>query len=91
MLAHQIAQLRKQHGLSQAQLGQELHTSPSAVGMYEQGRRTPNLELLIRMAWIFNVSLDFLVTGKEHTFDKKSTIIDTCPCSTCCWREYSGK
>ena len=91
MLACQIVRLRKQLGLSQAQLAQKLHTSPSAIGMYEQGRRIPNLELLIRMAWIFDVSLDYLITGREHDFDKKSTIFDVCPCSTCYWKEYVGK
>ena len=51
--------------MSQSQLTKELSVSPSTIGMYEQGRRVPDLDTLIAMARLFNVSLDYLVTGKE--------------------------
>ena len=44
-----------------------LKITPSAVGMYEQGRREPSLGILIQMSEIFGVSLDFLATGKAAT------------------------
>ena len=65
MLSKQIADLRKKQGMSQSQLAKELNVSPSTIGMYEQGRRVPDLDTLIAMARLFNVSLDYLVTGKE--------------------------
>ena len=65
MLSKQITDLRKKQGMSQSQLAKELNISPSAIGMYEQGRRVPDLDTLIAMARLFNVSLDYLVTGKE--------------------------
>ena len=46
-------------------MAKELSVSPSTIGMYEQGRRIPALDTLISMARLFNVSLDYLVTGKE--------------------------
>ena len=64
MLGMRIASLRQSHSLSQAELAKRLHISASAVGMYEQGRREPALDVLVEMARIFGVSLDFLVTGK---------------------------
>ena len=64
MLGARIAALRRAAGMSQSQLAQELKISASAVGMYEQGRRQPSVELLAAMAEIFSVSIDFLVTGK---------------------------
>ena len=73
MLSKQIAQLRKNIGMSQAQLAKQLNISPSTIGMYEQGRRVPALDMLITMANLFNVSLDYLVTGSEfisHTNEK---------------------
>lgn len=65
MLSCRIAQLRRSTGLNQSELAQKLHVSPSTIGMYEQGRRTPNVDVLIQMSQIFNVSLDYLITGLE--------------------------
>lgn len=65
MLSKQITQLRKNVGMSQSQLAKQLNISPSTIGMYEQGRRVPALDMLITMAKLFNVSLDYLVTGSE--------------------------
>ena len=39
MLGTRIAALRREAGLSQAELAQRLQVSPSALGMYEQERR----------------------------------------------------
>lgn len=67
MLSTRIMLLRHTMGLSQLQLAKKLSISPSALGMYEQSRRTPSLDLLISMSQIFNVSLDYLITGSEFT------------------------
>ena len=69
MLGARIALLRKQSGLSQRSLAAALRVSPSAVGMYEQDRRTPSTELLIEMARLFDVSTDFLLTGRSRQRD----------------------
>ena len=84
MLADQIAKLRKKAGMSQLQLAEKLNIGASAVGMYEQGRRTPSIEVLIQLANLFEVSLDYLITGRESAYvkvgegDKYSRCI--CPC-----------
>lgn len=64
MLGARIATLRKAAGMSQAQLAAALKISPSAVGMYEQGRREPSVEILAAIGRVFGVSIDFLVTGQ---------------------------
>lgn len=64
MLGARIAALRRSAGWSQAELGHRLGVSPSAIGMYEQGRREPASVLLIAMAEAFSVSTDYLLTGK---------------------------
>lgn len=69
MLGARIALLRRQNGMSQRALAEALHVSPSAVGMYEQERRTPSNALLLRMAKIFSVSTDFLLTGQAQASD----------------------
>ena len=79
MLSCRITQLRQSSGMSQLQLAEQLHLSPSAVGMYEQGRRTPNIDVLIQMSKLFNVSLDYLLTGTEFAPSGKRGDANTTP------------
>ena len=92
MLSFQILKLRKQNKLSQSQLAKDLNISPSALGMYEQGRRMPSLDILVKLSAYFHVSLDYLITGSEFQnpapADKKRTP-DPCPCNSCYWKECS--
>ena len=67
MLGLRIASLRQARKLSQAELAQKIHISASAVGMYEQGRREPSVEILIALSREFGVSLDYLLAGKPDT------------------------
>ena len=87
MLANQIIDLRKKAGMSQLQLAKKLNIGPSAIGIYEQGRRTPSIDILIQMAKLFNVSLDYLITGKEFpdslTDETDATAQLACPCMAC--------
>ena len=87
MLAEQITYLRTRAEMTQRQLAKELHVGLSAIGMYEQGRRTPSVEILIQMATLFGVSLDYLITGKEFSAPNKENNVSahpTCPCRACC-------
>ena len=63
MLGARIATLRHKANLSQKKLAERLHISPSTVGMYEQGRREPSIDILAAIAQEFCVSIDFLVLG----------------------------
>lgn len=67
MLSKRIESLRRKKGLSQLELAKLLHVSPSAVGMYEQGRREPSISILLAMSEEFGVTIDYLVTGKVCT------------------------
>lgn len=67
MLSKRIESLRRKKGLSQLELANLLHVSPSAVGMYEQGRREPSISILLAMSEEFGVTIDYLVTGKVCT------------------------
>ena len=67
LLGKRIAALRSSKGLNQKQLAEKLNISPSAIGMYEQGRREPSLDRLVAIAGVFEVSTDYLLTGIPHT------------------------
>ncbi len=60
-----LQRLRRMKGLSQEQLAAELHVSRQAISKWEQGN-LPETETLISLAAYFEVSLDFLLLGKEN-------------------------
>ena len=74
MLGSRIAALRRGAGMSQADLAQKLKISPSTVGMYEQNRREPSVEILAQLSQVFGVSIDFLVTGKTASQQEQEAI-----------------
>ena len=63
MLKKQIKFLRLKNGWSQVDLATRLNISSSTIGMYEQGRREPPIDILVAMSKEFDVSIDYLITG----------------------------
>ena len=55
-----IKKLRLDRSWSQAQFAQKLKVHQKQISGYERGVHVPSTELLIRMADLFNVSLDYL-------------------------------
>lgn len=62
---NRLYQLRKQKGLSQEELASRLNVSRQTVSKWEVGDSTPDMEKLVAMSALFDVSLDQLVLGKE--------------------------
>lgn len=56
-----LKKLRENRGMTQAELGKALDISPSAIGMYEQGRRIPDISTLKKISSFFSVSVDYLI------------------------------
>lgn len=65
MFGIRLCYLRCHAGLTQTELGKHLGLSGSALGMYEQGRRTPSLSIIIAISEEFEVSTNFLLTGRS--------------------------
>ena len=63
--SERLAALRRERGMTQADLAARLGISKSAVSMYERGNREPELELLQKMADLFRVSVSSLL-GREE-------------------------
>ena len=67
MNMHYIAllrRLRKENGLTQQQVADYLHLDRSTYAYYESGRTKINIDILVRLAHFFQVSLAMLV-GEE--------------------------
>lgn len=61
IFSENLKYLRKQKKMSQVILAKKLEISPSAVTMYEQGKREPNFELLKRISEFFQVDYNILL------------------------------
>ena len=57
--------IRKQKKYSQLKVAMDLSISREALSHYENGKRSPDVDMLILLSKYFNVSIDFLITGKE--------------------------
>lgn len=65
-----IAEMRKNLGITQAELGRKLGVTRSAVNTWEMGLSIPQLKHVIEMAEIFHTPIDELVgTSKRVTVD----------------------
>jgi len=72
MFGTNLKKLRESAGLSQEQLGDLIGVSKSTIGMYEQGKRMPNTNTILKdIASYFGVTIDYLVG-----FDKTEASID---------------
>lgn len=61
-----LAELRKQKGLSQDELGEKIKVSQQTISKYERGLLEPDFETLNFLADFFKVSLDYLL-GRDDT------------------------
>lgn len=58
--------IRKQRKLSQLKVAMDLNISREALSHYENGKRSPDVQMLRDMSNYFGVSIDFLVNGKNY-------------------------
>ncbi len=56
-----IKELRKEKGLSQTQLASMLFVSQDTVSLWECGKSYPDIENIIKLTQIFNVTSDYLL------------------------------
>ena len=52
-------------GWTQKEVAEKLQTTNSAVCDWEKGRTQPDLEMLVALATLFNVSVDYLLGLSE--------------------------
>lgn len=62
-----LYRLRKQKGLTQAELSEKLNLTRSAIGMYESGKMCPPVDKLQVFADFFGVDMNTLITGHAAT------------------------
>ncbi|MDE6659025.1 MAG: helix-turn-helix domain-containing protein [Eubacterium sp.] len=73
IFADKLIQLRKQKGWSQEELAEKLDVTRQSVSKWESAQSVPDLERILQISEMFDVSLDYLL--KENN-DKSKAIAD---------------
>ena len=60
-----IQQLRIQAGYTQSELALKLNINRSFLSHIESGKKGCSVDLLVQLSTLLNVSLDFLILGKD--------------------------
>ena len=73
MIGERISELRKRKKMTQKQLAEYLSVSLNSVSLYERNLSTPDDETKIRLATLFDVSMDYLMgtSDRETPLDHK--------------------
>ena len=67
---NRIKQLRIQKSLTQDQAAQRLWVTKSTISAYEMGTKYPSLDMLIKLAAMYNVTTDYLLgVDKKRQID----------------------
>lgn len=66
-ISEQLKKYRTERGITQEELSEKLFVSRQAISKWEKGEANPDLENVVKLAEIFEVSLDELVLAKEQT------------------------
>lgn len=64
-----LKEIRKERNLNQLKVALDLNISREALSYYENGKRNPDIQMLKKLSDYFDVSIDYLINGKE--FQKK--------------------
>ncbi len=61
MIGDKIKLLRRKRKLTQSQLADELNVSAQAVSKWEKGLSYPDIETIIKISELFDVTIDYLL------------------------------
>lgn len=67
---NRLYEFRKQKGLSQEELASRVNVSRQTVSKWEIGESAPDMEKLVALSELFDISLDELVLGKKTVTDE---------------------
>lgn len=64
-IAERLKDLRKEAGYSQEQVAELLNVSRQAVSKWESAQGYPDIENIVKLAQMYEISTDYLLLGKE--------------------------
>ena len=66
-MAERLQRLRKEHHFSREQLAERLQVSRQAVSKWENGQTAPDLDNIIAMSNLYEVTTDYILIGRERS------------------------
>ena len=69
--SQKLKELRKERNLTQSELAHMLNYDNTIIADYEAGRNEPNIKNLIKIANIFDVSVDYLIGNSDTYYQLK--------------------
>ncbi len=72
-----ITTLRKAKGWTQVELAEKLDVSDKAISKWEKDAGVPSIEFFPHLAQLFDVTIDYLITGHESILDEKENNLTT--------------
>jgi len=69
--SEKLFEIRKQKGMSQEELADRLNVSRQTISKWETGLTTPEMEKLIEMSKLFEITIDELVGNDNNVKDEK--------------------
>ena len=73
IFADRIKQIREEQGMSQERLAEKLNVSRQAVAKWEAGSAMPDIDNLVEISNMFQVSLDYLL--KDSYYPRLTTVV----------------
>ena len=74
MIGNNIKYFRKESGMTQDELAEELNVTRQALSNWERGKTEPDIETLTKIAEILNVSVEELIYGEEREEEHKTVV-----------------
>ena len=74
-VAKNISELRQSRGMTQLELAEKLNYSDKAISKWERAESIPDVAVLVTIAELFGVTLDYLV-HEEHPKDEHNAATD---------------
>jgi len=65
-LEERIKQLMEEQKISQKELAEKTGLTEASVSKYVNGKREPRIDVILKLAKVFNVSTDYLLEGLEN-------------------------
>lgn len=76
-LSQVLTQLMNETGVTAYKISKDTGISNRLIGYWRDGEKLPGAENLLNIANYFNVSVDYLLTGKEAPHNELSSTSDT--------------
>ena len=72
-----LAELRKEHGLTQAELGEKLGVTNKTVSRWETGNYMPPVEMLEELSRMYDMTINELLSGKKLSAEEYKEMAET--------------